>query len=203
MMVKVLTFPGGFPIQDIPQRGRRGAGLGFAPLLAIAIPAAISIAQQLLIGPIKKLISGCGPSCVMTSNWANQAEAILKQNLDAWRASATKTQSVQAAFLANFDAVWNHLVQQCGQVSGPAGQNCIGDRQSGACHFKDAGQCWNWFIGYRDPIANDPSVVPDTAASAINTAASSASGLLSSLGAGGVNPGLLLLGGLALLAVAS
>lgn len=21
--------------------------------------------------------------------------------------------------------------------------------------------CWNWFIGYYDPIANDPTVVPD------------------------------------------
>jgi hypothetical protein len=26
-----------------------------------------------------------------------------------------------------------------------------------AAHYQP-GQCWNWFIGYRDPIANDPQV---------------------------------------------
>lgn len=136
-------------------------GMGFAPLATAGIQAGISIAQTLLIGPITHLISGCGPSCVVTSQWANQAEALLKKNLQAYLAlPSPRTQSVQAAFLQNFDAIWNHLAQQCGQVSGPAGQNCIADRQEGACKWKDAGQCWNWFVGYRDPIAND-ATVPD------------------------------------------
>src|SRR5215472_1920517 len=35
----------------------------------------------------------------------------------------------------------------------------IGDCQQGACHYQpQPGQCWNWFIGYRDPIASDPQV---------------------------------------------
>jgi hypothetical protein len=32
--------------------------------------------------------------------------------------------------------------------------------------------CWNWFIGYRDPIANDPYVQPDPVAGASTTSTS-------------------------------
>ena len=41
---------------------------------------------------------------------------------------------------------------------------CIADRQRGGCHYQSNGQCWNWFIGYRDPIANDPQVAASMAA---------------------------------------
>jgi hypothetical protein len=135
------------------------------------IQAGISIATTLLIGPITKLIKGCGPACVQTSAWANQAEALLKQNLDAWQKLPTRTASMQAAFLQNFDTIWQHLESQCNQVQGAAGINCIGDRNQGACHYTNANGCWNWFVGYRDPIANDPSVVPDSVASTVGSAA--------------------------------
>jgi hypothetical protein len=45
-----------------------------------------------------------------------------------------------------------------------AGQACIADRQAGGCSYKVNGQCWNWSVGYRDPIAKDPDMTANAAA---------------------------------------
>jgi hypothetical protein len=144
--------------------------------------------------------TGCGQTCVITSNWANQAETTLEQNIQQYFAvPAPRPQSVQNLALANFDTVWNYLVQQCSNPSvGNAGKTCISDRQAGSCKWTQTttsplltypgepqpGACWNWFSGYRDPIANDPDVAPDTVTSELSTATSalsSATGLSSSI----------------------
>jgi hypothetical protein len=107
--------------------------------------------------------SGCGETCVLSTKYANQAESLLKQNLDTYLAQHPRYYSAQQAALGVFNAVWNDLVQQCSNPSlGSAGQRCISDRQAGACKWRDSsGRCFNWFSGYRDPIANDPTVQPD------------------------------------------
>lgn len=166
-----------------------GAGTGVAAPVAggalataAAIPASLAIPivgaafAGIWLGIQAILNSGCGQSCVITSNWANQAEALLKKNLAAYLALPTpRAQSAQQAYLSNFDAVWNYLVQECSSPGlSTAGQHCISDRQSGGCHYHQNGQCWNWFVGYRDPIANDPNVVPDSAASLVTGAVSGA-----------------------------
>ena len=142
--------------------------------------------------------SGCGQTCVLSSKYANQAEAYLKQNISAYFAiNPPRPQSAQTAALQNFDTIWSDLEQQCSNAQlGNAGQRCITDRQAGGCTWKAsppeypgepaAGDCWNWFNGYRDPIANDPDVVPDAqlasaadgATSAALVASSSSSWLL-------------------------
>jgi hypothetical protein len=143
-----------------------------------------------LAGEITQLLSqlfgGCGQTCILASNDANAVEQKLIQNLNMYLAiPAPRAASAQAAALANFDQVWNTLVQACGQIGGPAGDNCIADRHAGSCKWKaspggweadgkyvpagpagSGSTCWNWFAGYRDPIANDPHVVPDAQASA-------------------------------------
>jgi hypothetical protein len=94
----------------------------------------------------------------------NSAEYQMQQNLALWNASP-KCAADQMQALHNFDALWAGVVQACTAIAGgpssdsaAAGTNCIQDRQAGACKFKDAnGACWDWFIGYRDPIANDPA----------------------------------------------
>jgi hypothetical protein len=161
------------------------------------------------------LNSGCGQTCVVTSNWANQAEGRLKQNLEEYFSiPAPRPLSAQIAALKNFDAVWTYLYQQCSQSSlGTAGQNCIGDRQAGACKWKaDAppdypgqpaqGDCWNWFNGYRDPIAKDTNVISDAAYESLmsggsTSASSSLSSSLSTMFSG--NSSMLLIAGAALL----
>lgn len=120
--------------------------------------------------------SGCGQSCIQASNDANQIEAAMKANLAAFQAG----QISQTEALQNFDGLWQQLTQACGQIGGGAGANCVSDRQEGACKWRDSsGACWNWFIGYRDPIANAPaSSSPLSSGSLVPLLAAGAVGLL-------------------------
>jgi len=176
--------------------GGTGLILGMLPALAVPIIgaaiAAVAIAVTLFIRN-----SGCGVTCVETSQWANQASQLLDKNIATYFAQPIpRSQSAQAAALETFDTVWAQLQQLCGQPgTGTAGQNCISDRQAGACKWKAlapaypgepaTGSCWNWFNAYRDPIANDPNVASDVTALAANPV-STGGELLSS--ATGSNP---------------
>ena len=159
------------------------SSLGLAgSAFAAAIPfAGIAVALFELLSNVFGLGSGCGQTCVMTTQIVNKLEPYLQQNVDAYM-SGGHTQSEQATALALFDNVWAAVQQGCssGALQGTgAGQRCVTDRQSGACVWKSSAfgwingqfvpsgpngsgsQCWNWFSGYRDPIANDPTVRPD------------------------------------------
>jgi hypothetical protein len=172
-----------------------GTALGGA-LGAAAIPIVGAAFAGIFLGIQAILNSGCGQSCIVTSNWANQAEDLLKKNLAAYMAlPMPRALSAQAAYVANFDAIWNYLVQECSNPQlGGAGKACISDRQAGSCKWRDSsGQCFNWFSGYRDPIANDPNVVPDSSAVSASISALTSSSV--SL------PGVGTVSGLALLAL--
>jgi hypothetical protein len=156
------------------------------------------------------LNSGCGQTCVVTSQWANQAAAQLQANLDAYFAQpAPRAQSLQTLAIQNYQKIWNTLVSQCSQPNlGQAGQNCIGDRQQGACKWHQTGQpqypgqpalgdCWNWYDAYYVPLASDPNVVPDSEASPASVAASG--NVISELFSGSSSTTLLLLGAAGLL----
>jgi hypothetical protein len=132
--------------------------------------------------------SGCGQTCVLSSAYANKAEALLQQNINTYMSiPAPRAASAQAAALAMFDAIWNDLKTQCAAIGGGGGAGCISDRQAGACKWKQradsvpawgkpaVGECWNWFSGYRDPIAKDPNVVPDASLNSVSSAADSVS----------------------------
>ena len=103
----------------------------------------------------------------------DQIEPKLKENLDAYF-SGPRTRESQAQALHNFDAAWEAMRQACANSQlRDAGRRCISDRDRGACVWKarcsrridgvcadydldPAGECWNWFVGYRDPIEKDP-----------------------------------------------
>lgn len=131
--------------------------------------------------------AGCGQTCIESTQFANQANAALEQNIETFFAprmiSGTYDPTIplgistQQAGLYNYATLWNWLVspQACGNPAlGSAGQKCISDRQAGACTWTQpassvppwgtpaAGACWNWFNGYRDPIANDTNVYDDS-----------------------------------------
>jgi|SRR5919108_900227 hypothetical protein len=147
-----------------------GSALGVLASTHVIAAAAVPFIGPALAGAtllISALIknSGCGQTCVITSQWANQAADALTQNLNAYFAlPAPRARSAQQLALKNFEQIWQALVQQCSQPNlGDAGKRCISDRQQGACEWKgDDGKCFNWFIGFRDPIANDPQVVDDS-----------------------------------------
>ena len=192
--------------------GLLASGGALAAFGAIAGP--IGAIVGILIPLLAKIFSGCGSSCVLTSNAANQVETVLQQNLAAYLASG-RTKTEQAAALANFDYAWSQLEQFCGNPQfGSAGTRCTTDRESGSCKWKKpgavysgcswtpggtvgSGNCWNWFTGYRDPIANDPCVVADTAGSLLTSAGSTISSAVSSLETV-IPSNLLLIGGLIL-----
>ena len=142
-----------------------------APFVAVAGVAA-ELLGALGVG------AGCGQSCITASAFADKAQPIFYQNLQTYMAlPKPRAASAQAAALAVFDALWAGYLQQCATVPGAAGSNCVADRAAGACHYKVNGACWNWFVGFRDPIAHDPDVVPDSQlATAADSLAASVTG---------------------------
>lgn len=175
---------GATPQQIVGTAGSMGSGIvtaAAAPAVAAALGISAAVAVPLvgaafagiIMGVEAILNSGCGQACVVTSEWANQAEPLLRQNIQTYFNLPTRTKSDQQSALNMFDAVWAGLVQRCSQPGlSTAGQNCIADRQQGACKWKATadspwpggpkqGACWNWFNAYRDPIANDTGVVSD------------------------------------------
>jgi hypothetical protein len=179
------------------QQKRRGMGQqqsASAAATNAGIATAITDIGGVLTGILLGVFKGCGASCSLTSTEANQIEQELQENVNAYFASP-RTLADQQAALQNFDNAWAQLVQYCGSPSfGQAGANCIDDRQSGACTWKTSGcslstgtppvwscgaagsgdQCWNWFVGYRDPIANDTMPAQQAAAQAQAAASGSA-----------------------------
>lgn len=134
---------------------------------------------------------------VATTQIVNELEPMLQQNVAAYLAGP-HTRSSQAQALANFDAVWQTLVENCRvEGYGDPGVRCVTDRQAGSCEWKDQGQCWNWFSGYRDPIANDLKVVADP--SLVETVGASVEEVLGSVIPGGIGGGGLLLVGAGIL----
>lgn len=140
---------------------------------ALAIGAALT-------GIITKMAQGCGQTCVDASNYVNEAEPYFVENVANY-ANGPRTRSLQAQALANFDTAFNALVQTCQRIGGAGGMNCVKDRTAGSCKWKatpwrwnadgsytpagqagSGSQCWNWVYGYRDPIAQDPFVQPDS-----------------------------------------
>lgn len=136
---------------------------------------------------IASTFKGCGATCVDASNYANQVEPILNQNLQTYLSSPIRTVSMQAAAINNYNTAIASLEQACGQAAlGSAGQNCIDERvNASSCQWKaqaggwvqnadgtctytpwgangSGSSCWNWVIGYLDPIQNDPCVQPDS-----------------------------------------
>lgn len=159
------------------------AGTAMAGPIGVAVAGAIAAVGAIATVLIKEF-SGCGNTCVIASQDANKYGDMMTQNLQAYLSSPIHFQSLQQAALNNFDALWAVLQRACSDPSlGTAGQKCISDREQGACTWKSTpggwsqvnGQwtytapgpagsgdtCWNYFVGMRDPIANDPSVVPD------------------------------------------
>lgn len=181
---------------------RRGIGQD----MPISPGQGVAIAGQLitLANQIDNLItsSGCGATCLQATNVVNQAEPILQQNLAVYLAQPVHYQSSQTQALQNFESVWAAVNSACASPSlGVPGANCIGQREQGACAYKTSpggwqqqngvwtyvypgangsgSTCWNWFVGYYDPIANDPTVVANPAGTEVTGSGASTTSCLS------------------------
>lgn len=155
-------------------------------LSVIGGPVGAAIAGLVGIGiAVANLFGGCGQTCVAATHIADQAGALIDQAYNYYMNSPAHYVSMQQAYLTLFDGTWNALQHACSDPAlGAAGQRCISDRARGSCAYKvapfgwqqdangkwtwvEAGAngsgdvCWNSFVGRRDPVANDPTVVPD------------------------------------------
>jgi hypothetical protein len=189
-----------------PPGARARRGVGQAALLGTANPAgaAVGIADGLLqMGNlIDNMItnSGCGATCIQATNVVNQVGNLMLQNLQAYLATPLPhTYANQQAALANFTALWNALDTACSSPSlGTPGANCISQRMEGACSYHTSpggwqqtngtwnyvypgangsgSTCWNYWVAFYDPIANDPTVQGDSALNTVTNTISSLTG---------------------------
>ena len=155
---------GAMAIMQSLQKGDTGAALmaGVSTagpgLMSIIPTAAVPVVGPIIAGvtiALQMLMSRKGPKQkVATTEIVNAVEPELKRNMEAYLALPVHYRSAQALALANFDAGWAYVQSKCNiPEMGNPGIECTKDRQRG-------GQ-WDWFAYYRDPIADDPKVVPD------------------------------------------
>lgn len=208
------------------------AGTLLAPLLVSAAMVPVvgtAIAGIAAIGiALANLFSGCGNTCVAATHIADQAGALIDQAYNYYMNAPVHYVSMQQAYLTIFDSTWNALLKACSDPNlGAAGQRCISDRQRGSCAYKvapfgwqqdasgkwtyvEAGAngsgnvCWNSYVGRRDPVANDPTVVPDPVGAITDPTTGAVTGIEppSIFGAGGASmTPLLMIGGAGLAAL--
>ena len=122
-----------------------------APFTGPAAPFVLAAAS--LIGPIAAQFKGCGQTCKDATTIANNAEAAAESLLQKWNATPVKYKSIQQAYLAAQQDVWNYISGSCQKIGGQGGQQCIADRQRGGK--------FDFFIHYVDPVANETDIVPD------------------------------------------
>jgi hypothetical protein len=127
------------------------------PVVGLAV-AALTFAIPMIFNAFR----GCGETCTEATHIADQAEQALQMNLNAYL-SGPRTVSSQLVALDTFDKVWGIVSgpQGCGNPAlQQAGQRCVSERARGG-HVPGVSRPGSWFEWYRDPIAQDPNVVPD------------------------------------------
>lgn len=137
--------------------GQAAARVGSSAAAGFMAGGPIGAGVAAAVTAIQLLFSRKGPKQkVATTKIVNQVEPILQQNLAAYRAGPHTASSQQAALYV-FDQGWAYVVEYCDTPAmGAPGKACVSERS--------AGGKWDWFSYYRDPIANDPNVVPDETA---------------------------------------
>lgn len=168
-VILLPAFRRGFGDQTIQQiTGQVGsivtAAVSFIPVVGPLAAGAAALATSVATA-LEGVFSGCGQSCVQATQFVNQAVALLQNYLSQYMAQPVHYASMQAQYLAIFDATWARLVQLCEQPAlGSAGKRCISERQRGGvapwCPNPGHTGC-DMFVTLRDPVANDPNVIPD------------------------------------------
>lgn len=136
--------------------------LALAPATSIAAPFVAAAAG--LVALFGQIFSGCGQTCIQATQYANQAGAQLDQLKAQYFAQPVHYRSSQLAFLQAFDQIVAWLKQMCGNPQlGDAGRRCISERlvPGGTAPWCPTQTGCDYYATFRDPVANDPNVVPD------------------------------------------
>lgn len=183
----------GLTTQQLTQQigGLTATALAFIPVPGVAQLAAAAAAAATQFAIFIEGLTGCGITCVQSSQYANQAESVLKQLYAAYFAQPVRTVAMQQAVLLQMQQSIAALKQACSDPKlGTAGQNCIKDRlieggPTSWCPLPGKVGC-DWITTYVNPVKNDPAVVSDT-----SSGGAAAASVLSSFG---VNPAATVLG---------
>lgn len=131
-----------------------GAIAASTATMAVPIIGAAVLAVTLVLGSIARR----NAQKTAATKIVNDVEPQLRANVEGYL-SGPRTVSSQRQAIANFNAGWQLVLDNCGQSSlGSAGQRCISERQRGGtapwCPTPSHTGC-DWFALYLDPIAND------------------------------------------------
>lgn len=181
-----------------------GTGVSIAALLGMgAAKAALPVVGPVVAGAtiaISLWKARKGPyQKTQTTKVVDEAEPILQDNVRGFL-EGPRTAETQAWALKNFDDVWGQIERLCGDPAmGAPGQRCISERtRGGTAPWCPTGTGCDWFILYRDPIANAEVTASSPAADLVGSIFGDGGGLVG--GDGGISP--LLLIGAGLLAAA-
>jgi hypothetical protein len=147
---------------------------------------------------------GCGVTCTQATAIVNQAEPAFVANVMQYEAG----QITQQQAIDTYNNLWSAMAVACHAIPGTAGQDCLSDRQQGACTWKqtadgdtlglpgvpDVGECWNWYLGYYVPLTYPPVNAPAGSVGAQAASSTSATSSSSSVIAGLSSSTLLLVG---------
>jgi hypothetical protein len=139
------------------------------------ISKAILAISAAFVGPLMQAVNrGCGNTCIVASQAANQATVTADQiKQQYWATPTPRPKSLQQAALTALSNIANALQQACSDPAlGDAGKRCISERlvEGGSAPWCPNGGCDFWTTYYR-PIERDPNVVDDTNPVASLTAA--------------------------------
>jgi len=139
------------------------------PIIGGAVAAAGALIQAFGIG------NGCGGTCTASTEVVNQVIPMMQRNLlNAQQQAATNggclTPDEQSTCIAVFSQLWQTIVQQCGQIGGPGGHNCIADRQRGGKY--------DCFVTLLDPISDIPVCAGVQSSSGLTPSEIAATGVL-------------------------
>lgn len=154
---------------DTVYAGITTSGLAVAAACAVCAPIAGLVIAAAQIAKALKIGYGCGPTCIEATKIVKQAEPLFNQNVDEYESGGID----QATAVSNWNQLWTAVQQSCGQIPGAAGSNCVKDRAAGSCKWKQTaagaskgypgvpkeGECWNWDLGYYQPLLQ-PALVP-------------------------------------------
>ena len=136
-----------------------------APFTGPAAPfVAAAGAVASLVSQVSAMFQGCGPTCVQTSNAANQAGAIATQIRDNYLAQPVHYASLQQIAVNGIQQIFAQLQQVCSNPAmGAAGERCISERlvKGGTAPWCPTTTGCDWITVILDPVLNDPNVVPD------------------------------------------
>lgn len=140
-----------------------------ATATATAIATGIGAAVVALVGigyAIAGIFSGCGQTCVLSTEAANAAGDRLNAILSAYKSAPVHYVSLQRGALTLVVGTMQALCNACSNPAlGDAGKRCISERlvRGGTAPWcPNAGHVGcDYLATFYDPIANDKTVVPD------------------------------------------